>query len=73
MYLEFDASVKHIQGATGFVVQPFTRAGVQHGHSTGGNPVGLVDTLQNRKYRRQKVAHSTTRGRLLLTTSKMQI
>ncbi|KAK8880052.1 FAD-dependent monooxygenase [Apiospora arundinis] len=47
MYLDFDASVKRIQGATGFVVQPFTRAGVQHGNSRGGNPVGLVDTLQN--------------------------
>ncbi|KAK8103051.1 FAD-binding domain-containing protein [Apiospora sp. TS-2023a] len=47
MYLDFDSGIQNIKGATSIVVQPFTSAAVQHSKSTGGNPVGLIDTLQN--------------------------
>ncbi|KAI0436661.1 hypothetical protein F4803DRAFT_213525 [Xylaria telfairii] len=47
MYLDFDSEATKLGAATGMVVQPFTSAGVRHSASTGGNPIGLNEGLQN--------------------------
>ncbi|KAI1362017.1 hypothetical protein F5Y08DRAFT_355681 [Xylaria arbuscula] len=46
-YAEFDSVAQSIGAVTGMTVQPFTSAAVRHGLWTGGNPVGLTETLQN--------------------------
>ncbi|GAP89749.1 putative FAD binding domain-containing protein [Rosellinia necatrix] len=46
-YLIFDSEARKFGAATGIVIQPFTSAAVQHSASTGGNPVGLKEGLQN--------------------------
>ncbi|KAI3339005.1 hypothetical protein F4824DRAFT_508939 [Ustulina deusta] len=46
-YVEFDSEAQSIGAATGMTVQLFTSAAVRHASSTGGNPVGLRQDLQN--------------------------
>ncbi|KAI0429968.1 hypothetical protein F5Y09DRAFT_309013 [Xylaria sp. FL1042] len=46
-YVEFDSAAQGIGATTGMVVQPFTTAAVRHASSTGGNPIGLTEVLQN--------------------------
>ncbi|KAI1347650.1 hypothetical protein F5Y01DRAFT_318523 [Xylaria sp. FL0043] len=46
-YVEFDSEAQNIGATTGMVVQPFTPAAVRHASSTGGNPIGLTEVLQN--------------------------
>ncbi|KAI0415287.1 hypothetical protein F5X98DRAFT_347015 [Xylaria grammica] len=46
-YVKFNSEVAEIDAVTGMVVQPFTSAAVRHASSTGGNPIGLTEVLQN--------------------------
>ncbi|KAI1311984.1 hypothetical protein F5Y03DRAFT_409154 [Xylaria venustula] len=46
-YAEFNSEVQSISANTGVTIQPFTTAAVRHTSSTGGNPIGLTEALQD--------------------------
>ncbi|KAI0971311.1 hypothetical protein F4678DRAFT_434412 [Xylaria arbuscula] len=46
-YVQFDSEVQSIGADTGVTVQPFTTAAVRHAATTGGNPIGLTEVLQD--------------------------